>query len=271
MLILQMLEMISIFIQITYQLLCTYISIHIKKIASGNTHLFLPKPKWFCLNKEMFQKHQYEIDNHLGSIPLNEFMCDHMHENYNYQIHLLHDHLIHSCIFAAERAIPFTKSHTKQHSNKAGWNEHVSKEFDRAQHWHRLYLQHGRPQSGYIFEMRNFTRSIYDRKVKQINSNPKRIKRTRIANAFLENRSRDFWSEISKMWRKPHRTPCIVEGFSNNEDIYFLKVIMKNCITLSLSIPLNGQIYTKLLTIRFVMNVLITLSMLMMSKIPSKN
>ena len=67
--------------------------------------------------------------------------------------------------------------------------------------------------------MRKFTRSIYHRKVKQINSNHKRIKKTRIAHAFLENRSRDFWSEISKMRRKTHRTPSIVEGFSNDEDI----------------------------------------------------
>ena len=68
-------------------------------------------------------------------------------------IQLLHDHLIHSCMLAAERTIPFTKPDTKQHRNKAGWNEHVSKEFDHALHWHRLYLQHGRPQSGFIFEM----------------------------------------------------------------------------------------------------------------------
>ena len=33
------------------------------------------------------------------------------------------------------------------------------------------------------------------------------------------NRSRDFWSEISKIRRKTHITPCTVEGFSNNEDI----------------------------------------------------
>ena len=78
------------------------------------------------------------------------------------------------------------------------------------------YLQHGRPQSGYVFEMRKFTRYIYHRKVKEINSNHKRIKKSRIAHAFLENRSRDFWSDISKMRRKTHRTPCIVEGFSNN-------------------------------------------------------
>ena len=43
------------------------------------------------------------------------------------------------------------------------------------------------------------------------------------------------------MRRKTHRTPCIVEGVSNNEDIFI--VIMKNCITLALSIPLNGQIH----------------------------
>ena len=145
-----------------------HISIPMKKIASCNTRLFLPKPKWFCVNNEMLQKYQYELDQHLGSIPVSEFMCDHMHDNYKYQIQLLHDHLIHSCMLAAERTIPFTKPHTKQNRNKVGWNEHVRKEFDHALHWHRLYLQNGRPQSGYIFEMRKFTRSIYHRKVKQI-------------------------------------------------------------------------------------------------------
>ena len=122
----------------------------------------MPKPKWFCVNKEMLQKYQYELDHHLGSIPLNEFTCDHMHENYNYQIQLLHDHLIHSCMFTAERTIPFTK-------------------FNHALHWHSLYLIHGRPQSGYIFEMNKFNRSIYHRTVKQLNSNHERIKKTRIS------------------------------------------------------------------------------------------
>ena len=44
------------------------------------------------------------------------------------------------------------------HRNKAGCKEHVRKECDHALHWHRLYLQHGQPQSGYIFEMRKLTR-----------------------------------------------------------------------------------------------------------------
>ena len=95
-------------------------------------------------------------------------------------------------MLAAERTIPFTKPDTKQHRNKAGWNEHVSKEFDHTLHWYRLYLQHDHPKSSFIFEIQKLTKSIYHKKVKQIDSNQKRIKKTRIAKGFLENRSRDF-------------------------------------------------------------------------------
>ena len=87
----------------------------------------------------------------------------------------------------------FTKPYTMQHRNNAGWNEHVSKEFNHSLHLHILDRQHGLPQSGFIFEMRTFSRSIYHKKVKQIDSNQKLLKKTRIAEGFLENRLRDYW------------------------------------------------------------------------------
>ena len=186
-----------------------YIYVPIAKIAASNIQQYLPKPKWVYVDKEMLQKYKYELDQQLGSIPLNEFTCNHSYENYKFQLQLLHDHLIHSCMLAAERTIPFTKPDNKQHRNKSGWNEHVSKEFDHALHWHILYLQHGRPQSGFINEKRKFTKYIYHKKVIQIDSYQKRIKKTRIAKGFIENRSRDFWSEISKIRRKTHITPCM--------------------------------------------------------------
>ena len=103
------------------------ISIHITKIASSNIRQFLPIPKWFCVNKETLQKYQSELDQQLGSIPLNEFTCDHIPENYNCQIQVLHEHLIHLCVLSAERITPFTKPYTKEHRNKVEWIEHVSK------------------------------------------------------------------------------------------------------------------------------------------------
>ena len=89
-------------------------------------------------------------------------------------------------MLAAERTIPFTKPDTKHHRNKAGWNEHVSKESDHVLHWHILYLQHGRPQSGFIFEMRKLTRSIYHKKVKHIDSNQKRIRKLELLKVYLK-------------------------------------------------------------------------------------
>ena len=86
-----------------------YLYVPIAIIAASNIRQYLPKPKWFCVDKEMLQKYKYELDQQLGSIPPNEFLCNHTHENYKCQIQLLHDHLIHSCMLAAERTISFTK------------------------------------------------------------------------------------------------------------------------------------------------------------------
>ena len=75
--------------------LYTYIYVPLAKIAATNIRQYLPKPKWFCVDKEKLQKYQYELDQQLGYIPLNEFTCNHTHENYKCQIQLLHDQLIH--------------------------------------------------------------------------------------------------------------------------------------------------------------------------------
>ena len=65
-----------------------YIYVLIAKIASSNMRQYLPKPQWFCVDKEMLHKYQYELEQQLGSIPLNEFMCitpmKTTNVNYNY-------------------------------------------------------------------------------------------------------------------------------------------------------------------------------------------
>ena len=39
-----------------------YIYVPIAKIAASNIWQYLPKPKWFCVDKEMLHKYQYELD-----------------------------------------------------------------------------------------------------------------------------------------------------------------------------------------------------------------
>ena len=86
----------------------------------------------------------------------------------------------------------------------------VALDFDHASHWHRIYLDHGCPSFGFIFEMRKFTRSIYHKKVKFINKREQKLRKQAIATAFINNNSRDFWSEISKIRKKTIRITSVL-------------------------------------------------------------
>ena len=92
-----------------------------------------------------------------------------------------------------------------------GWNEYVVLEFDYALHWHHIYLDHGCPSYGFIFEMRTFTRSIYHKKVKFINNSEQKLKKQAIATAFINNNTRDFWSEITKICTKTQSNKCLLK------------------------------------------------------------
>ena len=67
--------------------------------------------------------------------------------------------------------------------------------------------------------MRKRTRSLYHKQVKYVSKREQSIQKEKIANAFLDNGSRDFWSEISKIRRKSQKNTSIVEGLSNDNDI----------------------------------------------------
>ena len=135
-------------------------------------------------------------------------------------IQLLHDHIINALLISGQRVIPFTKPSKGTHKKgRPGWNEYVALEFDHALHCHRIYLDHGCPSFGFIFEMRKFTRSIYHKKVKSINNREHKLKKQAIATAFINNNSRDFWSEISKIRKETQNNKCLVEGNTDDKAI----------------------------------------------------
>ena len=67
--------------------------------------------------------------------------------------------------------------------------------------------------------MRKFTRSIYHKKVKFINTREQKLKKQAIATAFINNKSRDVWSEISKIRKKTQNNKCLVESNTDNKNI----------------------------------------------------
>ena len=67
--------------------------------------------------------------------------------------------------------------------------------------------------------MRKFTRSIYHKKIKFIYNREHKLKKQAIATAFINNNSRDFWSDISKIRKKTQNHKCLVEGNTDDKAI----------------------------------------------------
>ena len=148
----------------------------------------------------VLQRYKSELDSVLKtmSLPLLVSHCNvKLCSSHDCHMQLLHDDIINALLIAEQRVIPFTKFSKRKHKKgRPGCNEYVAFEFDHALHWHRIYLDHGCHSFGFIIEMRKLTRCIYHKKLKFINKREQNLKKQAIATAFINNNSRDFWSEI---------------------------------------------------------------------------
>ena len=139
--------------------LCMSITLPVCDIQTNSTRQFVPKPKWFMTDAEILQRYKSELDSVLKtmSLPLFVSQCNvKLCSFHDCHIQLLHDHIINTLLTAGQRVIPFTKPSKGSHKKGCpGWNECVALDFDQALHWHLIYLDHGCPSFGFIFEMRN--------------------------------------------------------------------------------------------------------------------
>ena len=75
------------------------------------------------------------------------------------------------------------------------WNEFVKPFQSEALDWHSVWINSGRPQSGFVYDMRRSTRKAYHEKVDSVLKREKQIKRIKVAESDLNSNSRDFWKE----------------------------------------------------------------------------
>ena len=61
--------------------------------------------------------------------------------------------------------------------------------------WHSVWINSGRPQSGFFYDMRRSTRKAYHEKVNSVLKRENQIKGIKIAHSYRNSNSRDFWKE----------------------------------------------------------------------------
>ena len=88
-----------------------------------------------------------------------------------------------------------------------------------ALNWHSVWINSGRPQSGFVYDTRRSTRKAYHEKVDFVLKRKKQIKGIRIADSYLNSNSRDFWKEAELLRGRKRGPSAAVEGLTNGDEI----------------------------------------------------
>ena len=103
----------------------------------------------------------------------------------------------------------------------AGWNDFVKSFQSEALDWHSIWISSGRPQSGFVCDMRRSSRKAYHKQVDFVFvlKRESKINGVKIAESFLKSDSRDFWKECDKLRGRKTCPITTVEGFTDSDDI----------------------------------------------------
>ena len=121
------------------------------------------------------------------------FMCKKHHND----IVTFHDCLIAAHLDVCNDHIPCISS-IKRKSCLPGWNEHVETKTKSAIFWHSIWRNNGSPRSGVVADIRRRTRLKYHYAVRYIKNNQDTITNQYMADAILNNKARNFWTEVKK-------------------------------------------------------------------------
>ena len=121
---------------------------------------------------------------------------------------------------AASQTLP----HTRSSRPVPGWNDSARLLKSKANFWHKVWIEAGRPSSGVLFQIKKRTRSKLKFEVRKLKRREKYIRRSKLAAALSSKNSRKFWSEVKRInsRKSPPSVPTVdsVHGASNIAQLF---------------------------------------------------
>ncbi|ELT89589.1 hypothetical protein CAPTEDRAFT_195409 [Capitella teleta] len=144
-----------------------------------------------------------------------QLMCscpDHANDLIEY-----HSQIILALEIAASRCIPHRRK-----KGLAGWSTLVNPLKEDAIFWNKIWMDCGRANSGWVYNIRRKTRAKYRQAVRFVLNNQDKLSAERMAQALERNASRDLWQEVSR--RKGGSSPSTesIDDVEGNEQVRIL-------------------------------------------------
>ena len=124
-----------------------------------------------------------------------------------------------ACLTAAYCSIPTTGAGSGGQRRVPGWAEYVAPARDESLFWHKIWTDCGRPRSGVVADCMRRTRLAYHYAIRYVRRKERDIIDERFAETIMQNRTRDFWSEVRRIKNCRAGVGGIVDGLSDSADI----------------------------------------------------
>lgn len=182
------------------------------------------KTAWWKASSEQLLEYKYVLEQKLKNIKVDHDLLSCTDISCTVHIESLkvfYASIINACIEASDQCIPKTGKSNNGSSNRniPGWTEHVEHFRQESLYWHHQWRDSGQPHHGQVAEMRRITRARYHRALRHVIKDGDSIKMERMAQAIIDNRTRDLYTEVRKIKGRNNFAPANVDGYSNVSDI----------------------------------------------------
>ena len=194
-------------------------------IESANkvTHEFIASPRWGQLHVDCYKQ---QLDVYLSNevVPADLITCTDVNcinSTCVETIHALHNSFTYACQKATSMAIPHTGivDSSSKRTCVPGWSPEHSLAIDQSLFWHKLWITNDKPDSEWVAENMQHTRSRYNYMVRS-------LKRSRdfqisgaLGRALISHRNRDYWREARKIREENKSNAAVVNGYTESKDI----------------------------------------------------
>jgi exonuclease III len=189
------------------------------------SRIFAPHMSWVKASESNINDYRCTLSTNLKRIelPVATLLCSDMRCTNAVHLKALNQYaaaVTDACLSAAESNIPHTSSRLTAGPRRIpGWSERVEPHREKSLFWHGLWVDCGRPRGGVVADCMRRTRASYHYAIRQVKRDEDSIVRDRLANALINDPSRNFWSEVKRIRNNKMCTTNVVDGCTDKSTI----------------------------------------------------
>lgn len=169
----------------------------------GTNIVHSPRVSWVKANEDHIKNYQSVLADSLKNIvlPVDVLLCCNLKCRDIKHCSALNEYvncLTRECLNAADATIPRTKCNKTDHCIP-GWTDEVKPLKDKSLLWHKIWIECNRPREGVVADCMRRSRAAYHYAIRSVKKNENIITCERMANALLDSKTRDFWTEVKKI------------------------------------------------------------------------